>query len=190
MSIFVILLIIAVATSQPSIGSYSGGSIIPRNAASNYEMDPSSSLVLSGDWRCSKLTDHGRTYLLVRSIMHHDELASRVSFWVYDSAEEAGEAYEELLEQYRDFDDDVEVGDNYFYGDEPDVCDAAIVDIHVLDGNVIMQADLEVTALDVAGGENGVSVSDRSYMMDYILENTEYLEEHLYTLLYEGAELD
>ena len=67
------------------------------------------------------------------------------------------------------------MGDNYFYGDEPEVCDAGIVELLVLHDNVILATNLQDRWSD---GE--VHVTDRWYMMDYVLENTDELIDFLY----------
>ena len=83
-----------------------------------------------------------------------------------------------MMELFEKYDAIMEVGDNYFYGDEPEVCDAGIVELLVLHDNVILATDLEVT--DYWFEDNPDAVTDRWYMMDYVLENTDELIDFLY----------
>ena len=177
MSLLLILTILTLTFGSPSNVTFSFGNV-NENTASNYNLGMNESRQGNvKDWYIGKVKDGDMTRLDVRCIWIYDD-NSYVTFYVYDSPQDAEKGYENMMELFEKYDAIMEVGDNYFYGDEPEVCDAGIVELLVLHDNVILATDLEVT--DYWFEDNPDAVTDRWYMMDYVLENTDELIDFLY----------
>ena len=177
MSLILILAILTLSVASPATvtGGYGNGMV---NVATDYDLGMNESKEGNlKDWHIAKVKDGDMTRLDVRCIWIYDD-NSYVTFYVYDSPQDAEKGYENMMELFEKYDAIMEVGDNYFYGDEPEVCDAGIVELLVLHDNVILATDLEVT--DYWFENNPDAVTDRWYMMDYVLENTDELIDFLY----------
>ena len=177
MSLMLILAILTLSVASPATvtGGYGNGMV---NVATDYDLGMNESKEGNlKDWHIAKVKDGDMTRLDVRCIWIYDD-NSYVTFYVYDSPQDAEKGYVNMMELFEKYDAIMEVGDNYFYGDEPEVCDAGIVELLVLHDNVILATDLEVT--DYWFEDNPDAVTDRWYMMDYVLENTVVLIDFLY----------
>ena len=177
MSLMLILAILALSVASPATVTcgYGNGMV---NVATDYDLGMNESRQGNvKDWYIAKVKDGDMTRLDVRCIWIYDD-NSYVTFYVYDSPQDAEKGYENMMELFEKYDAIMEVGDNYFYGDEPEVCDAGIVELLVLHDNVILATNLEVT--DYWFDDNPDAVNDRWYMMDYVLENTDELIDFLY----------
>ena len=134
-------------------------------------------------WSVSKREQDDKIYLDVWNGGQKDEPVQYLSFRVYDSASDARKAYKNILISYKDYDDDIVLGDNWFTGWEPGVCDAFIYEMVYLQDNVIIFADLDIEsawAYDDWDDEDTTdytgptqSYFDRSTLKDYILDNSE-----------------
>lgn len=179
MSLMLILAILTLSVASPATvtGGYGNGMV---NFATDYDLGMNESKEGNlKDWHIAKVEDDGMTRLNVRCVWRSDD-NSLITFYVYDSPQEAMKGYENMMEYFDEYDAVIEEGDNYFYGYEPEVCDAGIVQMCAIHGNVILTTDLEITGYYISGDTENLPVTDRWYMKDYVLDNTDELIEFLY----------
>ena len=100
-------------------------------------------------------------------------------FWVFESESDAQKYYKKLYKEFKDYDrGNWEEGDNWFISDEPGVCDASIIWMNYLSGNIIISADLSIRGCEelpedytFETTEPAAPVFDRAVLKDYILNN-------------------
>lgn len=130
------------------------------------------------DWSVWERDNKGVKFLQIQNSGFHGRQTEMdyLLFWVYDSEAEAKKAYKNF---YKEYDcGNWQEGDNWFISDEPGVCDASIVWMNYLEGNIIISAELSIRGCmtvpedyTTETTEPTAPVFDRSTLKDYILNN-------------------
>ena len=133
------------------------------------------------DWSIWERDNKGVKYLQIQNSGFHGRQTEMdyLLFWVYDSEAEAKKAYKNFYKESKEYDcGNWQEGDNWFISDEPGVCDASIVWMNYLEGNIIISAELSIRGCmtvpedyTTETTEPTAPVFDRSTLKDYILNN-------------------
>ena len=126
------------------------------------------------DWSVWERDNKGVKFLQIQNSGFHVRQTEMdyLLFWVYDSEAEAKKAYKNFYKESKEYDrGNWQEGDNWFISDEPGVCDASIVWMNYLEGNIIISAQLEIRGCMTETTEPTAPVFDRSTLKDYILNN-------------------
>ena len=115
-----------------------------------------------------------------------------LSFWVFDSEEDAKAAYKKHYDRSKEYDNGRfwEEGDNWFLSEEPDVMDASIVWMNYREGNVIIYSHLG--SVSTFGKEKDSDTPsdpdklDTSTLMDYVLGNSTDIRSYVIDVIMEA----
>ena len=110
MSLMLILAILTLSVASPATvtGGYGNGMV---NVATDYDLGMNESKEGNlKDWHIAKVKDGDMTRLDVRCIWIYDD-NSYVTFYVYDSPQDAKKGYENIMELFEKYDAIMEVGD-------------------------------------------------------------------------------
>ena len=116
-------------------------------------------------------------------------------FWVFDTEKQAEDKYQRLYKESKNYDNgrSWEEGDNWFVSEEPGVCDAFITWMICREGNVIIEAELDVSS---AWTENYIEETNESTteettqatteekfdtwtLKDYVIDNRAALKDYV-----------
>ena len=140
----------------------------------------------SGEWNIWKRDDGDSGFLQIRHLSNNVEPRDYLLFWVFDSDEEAKEHYDYYYERSKAFSPTWEEGDNWFVSQEPDVCDAGIIWMLYLNGNVVIHAELDYWSEWGANWDEPVESTttaateptfDKYSLKDYVIENADELKD-------------
>ena len=133
------------------------------------------------DWNIWERDNNGVKFLQIQNSGFHGRQTEMdyLLFWVYDSEAEAKKAYKNFYKESKEYDrGNWQEGDNWFISDEPGVCDASIVWMNYLEGNIIISAQPSIRGTmtvpedyTTETTEPAAPVFDRSTLKDYILNN-------------------
>ena len=113
--------------------------------ASDCEVDDRGHVkVLNDTYDIWKREEDGTYMLLITYRGEKNEPRDYLRYWVFDDSTDAKEKYQAMYDRSEDYQGISEEGDNWFVSQEPDVCDAGIIWMNYLDGNVIISADLDM----------------------------------------------
>ena len=146
------------------------------------------------DWGIWKRQENGVIFLQIQNSGFHgrETEIEYISFWVFDSAEEAEKAYEGHYNSSKEFDNGRfwEEGDNWFVSEEPGVMDASLVWMNYREDNVIIYAHLGTVS--AYGKENDSDTSSGSgkfapsALKNYILENASEIRSYVIDVIMEA----
>ena len=94
-------------------------------------------------WNIRKRENDGEVFLSIWSPGQKEDIRQYLTFAVFDTDEEAQDAYDQQYSEYRQYIQEEE--DKWFTAWRPDVCDAEIVSMFYLEDNVIITCDISVT---------------------------------------------
>ena len=124
----------------------------------------------------------GIKYLYVYTVNIEADYVSQMTFEVYGDSDDARQALKNHMDFYSQYADLEETGDGYFIGYTPNVIDCSIKEFMYLKDNVIINANIEYSGeYMTSDGEVDHFTNDMSYMIDYILDNQDYIIDKLYT---------
>ena len=146
------------------------------------------------DWNIWKRQENGVTFLQISNSGFHGRETEMeyLSFWVFDSEEDAKAAYKKHYDRSKEYDNGRfwEEGDNWFLSEEPDVMDASIVWMNYREGNVIIYSHLG--SVSTFGKEKDSDTPsdpdklDTSTLMDYVLGNSTDIRSYVIDVIMEA----
>lgn len=153
-------------------------------------------------WTVKKNKSDGVCYLYIWNPGQKEEYIDHLRFTVYDTAEDARESYEDIYDIYREYSQRVggygwDEGKNWFTSEEPDVCDASIVEIVCVEDNVLIFADIEVTGEwgtwdntdeTTMTSASSAPVFDRSVLKGYVIGNSAQIRDYIVNTVLYGQE--
>lgn len=156
--------------------------------ASEYDLENGDrEYVLDDSWEIWKREGNDVTFLDISSCGKAEtDPRDYIRFLVFDTASEAKDYYEERYDSSKEYGGGTwEEGDNWFVSQEPYVCDAGIIWMNYLSGNVIITADLDCWSEWAEYYDEEATPTptpteppfDTYTLKDYILENADELEE-------------
>ena len=146
------------------------------------------------DWSIWKRQEDGVTFLQIDNTGFHgrETEIEFLSFRVYDSAEDAKDAFDGYYNSSKEFDNGRfwEEGDSWFISEKPGVMDASIVWMNYIEDNVIISTHLGmVSALskeDYADTSSGSGKSDAANRKNYILDNSSSIRDYVIGVIMEA----
>ena len=146
-------------------------------------------------WSVRKRETDGLEYLYVWDGGMKESEIEHLHFVVYDDASDARSNYESMYERYSEYTKlhggwGWEEGVNWFTAQEPDVCDASVVQIICLEQNVIITADIQVTSewgmVDDTTYETTTLPADYfdiATLKDYVIDNSEEIRDFVLNVI-------
>ena len=142
----------------------------------------------TGEWTIRKREDKTGIYIEIYHPGDKIEIKDYLMFWVFDSAEEAKAKYDALYKRSKKYSTSTwEEGENWFVSQEPDVYDAGIIWMNYLNGNVIIEADLDIWSEwptewteepeETTTTEPTKPKFNRYSLKDYVIENADQLKD-------------
>jgi len=154
--------------------------------ASEYDLKPGETKggVLNR-WGIKKTDDDGTVSLFISNKMKRTDELDYMAFDIFDSTPEAREEYDNLYARFSEYKSDE--GSNWFCYWEPGVCDALVERIYLVEGNVLISAEVNCISCwaEERYPEDGVTfetnpyVNDNHTLKNYIIDNASDIREYL-----------
>ena len=130
------------------------------------------------EWDIRKMKEQHGSYLLIMHNGEATEMRDQPVFRVFKSASEAKKKYDSFYEECKCNTPTWEEGDNWFVSKKPGVCDAFVIRMNYLNGNVIISADLDIR--NVCGYAVTNTATEQAFdnypLKDYVIENADELK--------------
>ena len=167
-----------------------------RGVVSDYDLEIHESVKVMDKWRITKDDFRGPVRLNVYCSSSYRSNAPRdhVTYYVYDSVLDAIKAYRSTKDRFEGYTGFEEIGDTWFIGWEPDVCDASIKQVVCIEGNVILTAEVEFISEwpEYYDDDNDVEIEvqppsfDSSIMREYVVEHSVELRDYVLNVILEA----
>lgn len=192
-----IVMMLVTLISVAACGEASGTPKDTKKYATDYNLEVKDTKTVDDNWHIWKREDNGVVMLQIdKGSSYAEEPRDYLLFWVFDTEKQAEDKYQRLYNECKNYNNGTgwqEEGDDWFVSEEPGVCDAFITWMICREGNVIIEADLEISS---AWSEGFVEETDGSTteattqaateerfdtwtLKDYVIDNRSALKDYV-----------
>ena len=165
-----------------------------KRCVADYDLEVGDRTTVMNKWSVYKSDWDGvlRLNIYCTSSYQTNDCRDHVSFIVFDNAGIAEQQFDKLYGEFKNYSGVEDQGDNWFLGWEPGVCDASIKQIVLLEGNVLITAEVEIYG-EFCGTYDGYEptepatpVFDTTVLKDYVIENSADLYDYVINVILEA----